>query len=85
MKHEDIQIGQILPVAEFNKLAEDKWQRRCDENRGTNNPMPQLAFYVFADRNGNYKKSGFVLKTSKDGYRLFKLKRTAVLMKEQLI
>ncbi len=78
MKHEDIKIGQVLPVTEFNKLAEDKWRRRCDENRATNNPIPYLGFYVFTNSKGNYKTRGFVMKTHKDDYQLYKLKREAI-------
>ena len=72
-----IKTGTILPVKEYNQLQESKWRKDCKEHDSSKGGMPQLAFYVFSTRKGNYRKSGFVVKTER-GARLFKTKKEAV-------
>jgi len=74
-----IQIGQIVPVKEYNQLAENKWVQRSDEARIKNQPRPNLCFFVFTDRRGNYRTRGFVKRTAHDSWLFAKTKKELLL------
>jgi hypothetical protein len=70
-----MEIGQIMPVARFNELAQQKWNKDYDNaveeaKNGKRNwgNLPQLAFYLFFDKKGNPRKRGYVVKTAKNSY-----------------
>jgi hypothetical protein len=72
-----MKTGTILQVQKYNKLQEAKWKEDCENHNPSKGGRPQLAFYVFSTNKGNYRKSGFVLKT-KRGALLFKTKKEAI-------
>lgn len=82
-----MEIGQILQVQKFNQQAEARWRQRVDEWKERHiagEGIPQLAFYVFTDSKGQYKKRGYVIKTSADGYKCRPTKRECEKIKAEL-
>jgi len=75
---DDIQIGQVVQVKLYNQLAEKKWSKRFEEAHKNNQPKPNLCFYVFTDKKGNYRTRGFVKRTHNDGWNYYKTKREAL-------
>ncbi len=64
----EIEVGQIIPVEQYNRIMERKWNTdysaTMDEVRTGKRhltELPQLAFYLFFDKNGNKRKRGYVL------------------------
>jgi hypothetical protein len=65
----EIKVGQIISVEQYNRIMERKWNTDCaavmDEVRvGKRHltELPQLAFYLFFNKNGEPRKRGYVLK-----------------------
>lgn len=63
-----MKIGQIIPVEQYNRIMERKWNTDylavMDEvsvGKRHLTELPQLAFYLFFDKNGNKRKRGYVL------------------------
>lgn len=52
----------ILPVKEYNRQAMNRWNQRIAEwkTKPIGTPMPQLAFFVFQNRDGSYRRTGFI-------------------------
>ncbi len=85
----ELQIGQIVSVTEYNEIMQRKW--KSDFNKFTEqarlgnrswSEAPQLAFYLFFDKNGEPRKRGYVLKY-KEGVMCFKTKRECILEKDK--
>jgi hypothetical protein len=87
MIYEDIKVGQVLNVVEYNKLSHAKWHRDYDKARLQGRDwgcMPQVAFYGFYHpKTGELRKTGFVRKTER-GSHWFKLKRDALAYVEKV-
>ena len=53
-----MEIGQVLPVKEYNRLMKTKWHNDYDKSKI--HERPQLAFYCFFTNVGNYREFGYV-------------------------
>jgi len=69
----------IIACKKYNELEMRKWHKAVEEWKGELHPkyIPSLAFYGFRNRNGELKKSGFVL-LRKGGASWFKTRREAL-------
>mgnify|MGYP003421388817 FL=1 len=83
-----MEIGEIMQVAKFNVMRQQQWNKDYDEaskKYSGSTARPQLAFYVFTDKNGNYLKRGFVLKYERDSYMVLKTKKAAIQEREKKV
>jgi hypothetical protein len=68
-REQNIRIGQIVPVSEFNSLAEQDWHSAVGDFEFGKGGFPALSMYQFINQNtGSPKKVGFVGRTSRDGW-----------------
>jgi hypothetical protein len=66
----------ILTVSEYNARQLVKYHERCSEWDSRKGGFPQIAFYLFFDKNGNERKKGFVLEYQ-NGAQCFARKKDA--------
>jgi len=78
LKKSIMDMGQILPVSEYNRRDMNKWHEDVEKWKGNNSNqiIPQVAFRGFrSQKTGELKKHGFVARVGADHFRFAKTKK----------
>nr|WP_298659527.1 hypothetical protein [uncultured Flavobacterium sp.] len=80
-----MEIGQIMQVEKYNQLSAKQWEsdyeKAMEECKKGNRPLgslPQLAMYLFYNKQGNVRKRGYVARTEKNTFICRSTKRQCI-------